>query len=43
MFYAIIFLICFALLGLFAFWLSRNVEHGEARFDTSRTQANDDE
>lgn len=35
MLFAIIFLICFVLLGLFALWLSKNVEHGEARFDTT--------
>lgn len=34
MLYAVIFLISFVLLGLFALWLSRNVKHGEARFDT---------
>lgn len=43
MLYAIIFLICFVLLGLFALWLSKNVEHGEARFDTSNTRVKDDE
>ena len=43
MLYAIIFLICFVLLGLFTLWLSKNVEHGEARFDTSQTPAKDDE
>lgn len=35
MLFAIIFLIAFVLLGLFALWLSKNVEHGEARFDTT--------
>ena len=35
MLFAIIFLIVFVLLGGFAFWLSKNVEHGEARFDTT--------
>ncbi|TWJ09414.1 hypothetical protein JN10_1048 [Altererythrobacter ishigakiensis] len=43
MLFAIIFLICFVLLGLFALWLSKNVEHGEARFDTSNTQAKKDD
>ena len=32
MLHAIIFLICFVLLGVFVLWLSKNVEHGEARF-----------
>lgn len=43
MLFAIIFLICFVLFGLFALWLSKNVEHGEARFDTSNTQAKKDD
>ena len=34
MLFAIIFLICFVLLGAFALWLSKNVEHGEARFNS---------
>ena len=34
MLYAIVFLICFVLLGVFVLWLSKNVEHGEALFDT---------
>ena len=35
MLFAIIFLIAFLVLGGFALWLSKNVEHGEARFDTT--------
>ena len=42
MLHAIIFLICFVLLGVFVLWLSKNVEHGEARFDT-RTKRDTDE
>ena len=43
MLYAIIFLICFVLLGAFTLWLSKNVEHGEARFDTSEKRVKDDD
>jgi hypothetical protein len=32
--FAIIFLIVFVALGAFAIYLSRTIEHGEARFDT---------
>jgi len=32
MLYAVIFLLSFVAIGLFARWLSRNVEHGEVRF-----------
>ena len=42
MFYAVIFLIAFVLLGGFALWLSKNVEHGEARFDTRPKQGEDE-
>ncbi len=35
MLFAVIFLIAFILLAGFALWLSKNVEHGEARFDTT--------
>ena len=34
MLFAAIFLICFVLLGILTLWLSKNVEHGEAQFDT---------
>jgi len=42
MLFAIIFLIVFVLLGLFAIYLSRNIEYGEARFDTSAKPPTDD-
>ncbi len=41
MLFAAIFVICFVVIGAFAFYLSRNIEHGEARFDT-RKRENDD-
>lgn len=45
MLFAIIFLIAFVLLGGFALWLSKNIEYGEARFDTTgkaeKTEAKD--
>ena len=39
---AAIFLICFVLLGILTLWLSKNVEHGEAQFDT-RNKADQDQ
>ncbi len=33
--FAIIFLLVFVALGIFAFYLSRTIEHGEARFDAN--------
>ncbi|MGY6551307.1 MAG: hypothetical protein ACXIT4_05355 [Erythrobacter sp.] len=35
MLFAIIFIICFLVIGAFVLYLSRNIEHGEARFDAS--------
>ena len=32
MLFAIIFLISFVFIGIFAWWLSKNIDHGEARF-----------
>jgi hypothetical protein len=34
MVYAVIFLVCFVLLGGVVLYLSRTIEHGEARFET---------
>lgn len=39
---AILFLIVFVLLGIFVIFLSRNIEHGEARFDSSGKVMRDD-
>lgn len=33
--FAIIFLLCFVALGGFVIYLSRTIDHGEARFDSS--------
>ncbi|MGQ7830982.1 hypothetical protein [Altererythrobacter sp. Z27] len=41
--FAIIFLVAMAAVGGFAYYLSRTVEHGEARFDTTNTRTKDDE
>lgn len=35
MLFAVIFLIAFIVIAAFAFYLSRTIEHGEARFDAS--------
>lgn len=40
--FAIIFVLVFVALGILALYLSRTIEHGEARFDT-RNRLNDDE
>lgn len=40
--FALIFLLVFVALGVFALYLSRTIEHGEARFDT-RNPPNDDQ
>ena len=32
--FAIIFVLVFVALGIFAIYLSRSIDHGEARFDT---------
>ncbi|AUX70589.1 hypothetical protein CHX26_14755 [Porphyrobacter sp. HT-58-2] len=42
MLFAIIFLIAFIVIAAFAFYLSRTIEHGEARFDTSSPDAGAD-
>lgn len=39
MLFAIIFLIAFIVIAAFAFYLSRTIEHGEARFDTRNPHA----
>lgn len=39
--FAIIFLLVFAVLGVFTLYLSRTIEYGEARFDT-RNDADED-
>lgn len=36
MLFAMIFVLCFFVLAIFVFWLSRNIAHGEARFDTTK-------
>ena len=33
--YAMIFMVCFVLLGALALYLSKTIDHGEARFDTT--------
>ena len=35
MLFAFIFLVAFVLIGGFALYLSKTIEHGEARFDTT--------
>lgn len=48
MLFAVIFVIAFIVIGLFALYLSRTIEHGEARFDargkmmSEREPASDD-
>lgn len=42
MLFGIIFIIVFTALGVFVFYLSRNIDHGEAQFDT-RNRTRDDE
>ncbi len=40
--FAIIFIIAFVLIGVLVVYLSRNIDHGEAQFDT-RNRTRDDE
>ena len=42
-FIAIFFLICFAALGFFTLYLSRNIDYGEARFDSDGNVIRDEE
>ena len=41
--FAILFLVCFAALGVFTLYLSRNIEYGEARFDSDGKVIKDEE
>ncbi|MDP2131549.1 MAG: hypothetical protein U0975_04165 [Erythrobacter sp.] len=41
--FAIIFLIVFIALGVFTLYLSRNIDYGEARFDTRNRDEADEE
>lgn len=41
--FAIIFLLAFAAVAAFAFYLSRTIDHGEARFDTRNRKAADED
>lgn len=41
--FAIIFILVFIALGVFALYLSRNIDHGEARFDTRNAGESDEE
>ena len=41
MLFFVIFLIAFIVIAGFAFYLSRNIEHGEARFDSSGRMISD--
>lgn len=43
MLFAIIFIIVFVLIGLLVFYLSRNIDHGEAQFDTRNPERDDEE
>ena len=41
--WVILFLICFAALGFFTLYLSRNIDYGEARFDSDGNVIRDEE
>ena len=43
MLFALIFLVAMVLVGGFALYLSRTIDHGEARFDTTSKRQDDDE
>ncbi|RGP39969.1 hypothetical protein BPTFM16_00245 [Altererythrobacter insulae] len=40
-FFAIVFIVAMAAVFAFAFFISQRVDHGEARFDTSRSEGDD--
>lgn len=41
MIYAMIFMICFVLLAALVMYLSKTIDHGEARFDTTNQRESD--